>query len=365
MIDISQHQLSLLPESTNQLRSVLHGLEPATGEVADLGQIGRAQVGDFVLQVRPYSFDRVELRGIRRTERDGDATILLVEPLAHLATFMRAHTIPHDQQLFADLPLESGEEFDDLLALYGTRNETEVEAPPGQPGDGRHLLPCEALLDDRRLPARRPRTRDRAFLGQSRLVYKDDGVVFPLRFLFFSAGQARRCHYTIASSSRWSARISGLCGVKPRPRNSSQPPVLLYATLNSRLIRTPTRLTVHSLVGKPVANAHMSNKPLKAAHWLASRCLGRPSGFALSLPTAPLTSANFRARSLTACRDTPRRRATSACDTLRFISRAPSTRRSSSACKPRFATMHPPQHQPSRYNSRGSKMVFKHLTDSQ
>jgi hypothetical protein len=51
MIDMLKIQFSLLPEGSNEFRATLHRLQPSARNVADLGQMRRAQVGDLVLRV--------------------------------------------------------------------------------------------------------------------------------------------------------------------------------------------------------------------------------------------------------------------------------------------------------------------------
>jgi len=125
------------------------------------------------------------------------------------------------------------------------------------------------------------------------------------------------------------------------------------------------RMAVLSSVGNPACSAPLSNAADSAAHCVASSRRGRPKVLALRLPTAPLTSSNCRAHTLTACRDTPSRCATSACVTLRLCSRAPSTRRASIASRSRFVAMPRPRQMTCRINAQGYEMVVNHLADSQ
>src|SRR5574337_1209049 len=352
MGDGLQGEFGLLPEGANQFRSALHRLQATAREVADLGQVSRAQVGDLVLlQVGPDRFDRIQFGGVGRQEGNRDPAVLLFEPLPHAPTLVRADAVPNDQQLVPDLALESAQEFDDLFASDCTVDEAEVEAPPGEPGDGRHLLPGEALLDDRGMPTQPPSASHRALLGQSRLVDEDYRPSLTCG-VFFSAGQVLRFQLAMATSSRCSARFSGFCGEKPRLRNSSQQPELLYVTPNSRLTSTRPRFTVHNSVGKPARSAPLSRAALSVAHWRASSHRGRPSAFALSFPTAPWTASNWCAQRLTDCRDTSSRRATSACGTLRLSRRAPSMRRASIASKSRFVAMRHLRQKTCRNNAR-------------
>src|SRR5487761_2573017 len=188
MVDGSQREFGLLPEGADQARPTLHGLQAPAGERADFGKTGWAQVGDFMfLEVGPDRLDRIEFGCVGWQERDGDLPVLLFQPLANASTLVGADAVPHDQQLAANLALERSQELDDLLAFDRTIEEAEVEAPPGQPGDRRHLLPGEALLDDRRATLEAPSARHRALLRQPGLVDEDYRPSLATG-LFFSAG---------------------------------------------------------------------------------------------------------------------------------------------------------------------------------
>src|SRR5581483_7619155 len=173
MNDTSKGQLCLLPEGTNQLGPSLHGLQPLSREVADLGQARGTQVGDLMLfQIGP----------------NGEAAILLCQPLPQGLALVRSHAVPNDQQRARDLPDQGTEKLDDLLGTDRAIEEAEVKAPPAQSSDGRHLLPREALLDHGGVSFQRPGAGDRTLLRQARLVYEDDGSALPLG-VFFRAGQ--------------------------------------------------------------------------------------------------------------------------------------------------------------------------------
>src|SRR5512144_434123 len=200
MRDGSQAEFGLLPERANEFRPALHRLQASAREVADLRQTCRTQVGDFVLlQVGPDRLDRIELGSVRRQEGNRDLAVLLFEPLAHPPAFVRADAVPNDQQLAPDLALERAKELDDLFAVDRAVDEAEVEAPPRQAGNRRHLLPGKALLDDGGAPAQAPSASHGALLGEPRLVDEDYGS--PFAFGVFLA-PAKSC----ASRSRSPAR---------------------------------------------------------------------------------------------------------------------------------------------------------------
>jgi hypothetical protein len=67
--------------------------------------------------------------------------------------------IPDDQELASDRHPQNFQEFNDLLALDGAREEPEVEAPETLPRDHRQRLPREAALQHGRLTSGSPGAR--------------------------------------------------------------------------------------------------------------------------------------------------------------------------------------------------------------
>jgi len=69
MIDAFQCGLGLPPEEADELRLARHGLQASSGEIADLGEARRTQLGDLVfLQASPDRFYRGQLRRMRGQE---------------------------------------------------------------------------------------------------------------------------------------------------------------------------------------------------------------------------------------------------------------------------------------------------------
>ena len=61
----SERQFSLFPESGDEMRSPLHGLEPVACELADFANCVETEIGDLVfLEVGPDRLDRIEFRGL-------------------------------------------------------------------------------------------------------------------------------------------------------------------------------------------------------------------------------------------------------------------------------------------------------------
>ncbi len=92
---------------------------------------------------------------------------------------------------------------------------------------------------------------------------------------------------------------------------------------------------------------------------------GRPSGFALSLPTAPFTKPNSLVQVLTDCRATPKRCATSACRTPLLSKSAPLSRFASIASKFRFVPMRHPRRIACRHNVRRFDSAVRQLQECQ
>src|SRR5487761_2001905 len=157
----SEGQLSLFPECGDQCGSPLHGLESVASELADFANAVQAKVGDLVfLEVGPDRLYRIEFRRVGWKSSNGDVSVQFFEPCVDLAAAMSGHAVPDDQQWLLDLTLERGQEFDDLLGADGTREKAEVEVPEGQTGNGRKLLPGEAVLEYGRMSAQAPGARD-------------------------------------------------------------------------------------------------------------------------------------------------------------------------------------------------------------
>ncbi|KOT10738.1 hypothetical protein DM77_3446 [Burkholderia mallei] len=118
--------------------------------------------------------------------------------------------------------------------------------------------------------------------------------------------------------------LSVRCSETPSVRSNSHPPVLLYATPNSRSISLRTRASVHCGLAKPAASAPSSSIARSVAHCAEFSRRGRPGAFAMR----PSRSASRFAHLQTDCRDTTSLRATSACGMPDSSKRKPSVRRS-------------------------------------
>lgn len=80
----SDRQLSLLPDRGYQLGAALQELESAPGEVGDLVDVGRAQVGHLAdLEIASDVLDGIELRRISGKVVEDGAIDLRLDKLAH------------------------------------------------------------------------------------------------------------------------------------------------------------------------------------------------------------------------------------------------------------------------------------------
>ncbi len=145
----SERQFSLLPECSDEIRSLLHGFEVISGELTNFANGGKAAIGDLVfLDVSPNGVDGIEFGRVGRQACHGDMAVLSLQPGLNLVAAMRSGTVPDDQQRSCDLTFERAEKFDDLLRADRAGKETEIELPERQAGNGRQLLPGKAALKD-------------------------------------------------------------------------------------------------------------------------------------------------------------------------------------------------------------------------
>src|SRR4051794_2244191 len=174
-----------------------------------LGKVLGAEVRQLVLlPMRPQELDRIELGGIARQLLNLNRALRRVDVISHNSAAVCRQPIPDHQQLALDLPAQLTQKLDHSGTIERARNEFEVEIPEAQSGDGGELMPVEVHLHDRRVSSWRPGPHPMRALGEASLVdehYRlpSDGGVF------FNAGQRLRFQYSIAASSRSSARPTG------------------------------------------------------------------------------------------------------------------------------------------------------------
>ncbi len=133
----------------------------------------------------------------------------------HQAAAMDGRSIPNDQQLAANAPLEMLQKLYDLRAFDRAGVELEIKIPDGQSRNDREAFPVKVVLQHRSLAPWRPSSDPMRPLAQSAFVHKYYGSTLLERF-FFISGQRTRFHCRIAGSSRCVARPTGRWQLQPR-----------------------------------------------------------------------------------------------------------------------------------------------------
>jgi hypothetical protein len=180
------------------------------------------------------------------------------------------------------------EKGNDLGRADGAFNELEVDAPESDARHGRELVPCEAVLQDRRLAFGRPGANAVRPLAYSGLIDEDDDSAFS-RAVFFSAGQRFFFQCRMAASSRFLARPLGRWHEKFSPLSSRHTPDSEYRLELIFSMSLPTRASVHRSVAYPCAKAPASSASTNRFFSISLSCGGRPVRGARS-PRAPAPS---------------------------------------------------------------------------
>src|ERR1017187_3740323 len=324
-----------MPEGADQGGSALHRAPAVASAGFQIGEVSGAAVGQLmVFEMSPDVFGGVEFRGIGRELLDLDRALEGFEGLSPQRRAVRGQAVPAGQQRFADLTPQGVEELDDLRTLDGSGKEPEVEAPEGNAGNGRELMPVKVILQDWRVAARCPSAHPSGPFAQPGLIYEDDDSAL-FCGVFFRTGQRVCFHRLIADSSRSSARPEGRWQEKPRETRMRHTWLSLYARPKRLSMSFPTRGSVHRSVGKPSASAPDLNACINSRRCVWSRPEGRPRGRLFSPSKPAACSCAFHCD--TVVRVTPRRRATSACATPRCNSRPARSRRRCTAFASRSA----------------------------
>ena len=177
------------------------------------GDVVWAAVGEPPFGVGPDGFVGVELRGIGRKGFEMQPGKLMAD-FANSFSFVNARVVPHDEDVSTEVAQQIPEEFADLVVpdVLRVASEVQADAPaPGSHGDARNhgdaIMPV-AMMNDGRLPARRPGLSHCGNQEEARLVDEDDVGTQP-RSVFFTRSQSLRFQRSIFSSSRSRARRSG------------------------------------------------------------------------------------------------------------------------------------------------------------
>src|SRR5580765_3370626 len=91
----------------------------------------------------------------------------------------------------AEMAAEIFEEGDEFGRADGAVDELEVDIPEGDARHGGELVPCEAVLQDRRLASGCPGSNAVWPLAHTGLIYEDDGSAL-FGTVFFSVGHPLR-----------------------------------------------------------------------------------------------------------------------------------------------------------------------------
>jgi len=221
-VTFGSKQFCLLPEGFHQRWPATQPSQSLAGSPAEVGKILGAEIGKFVLlAIAPDIFDRIEFRCIGWQTLQMDAAVLLLDVIPDQAAAVRGQSIPDHRERPANVLLQVFEELDHLRPLDAAGEESKVEIPNGDAGDGRKTVPVEGILQHRRLAPRRPGADPMRSLAQAAFVDKHYGPAL-LEGFFFISGQRTRFHCRMAGSSRWVARPTGRWQLQPKARKIRQ-----------------------------------------------------------------------------------------------------------------------------------------------
>ena len=336
----SQRKLRLFPEGPNKGGAFLHSAQRLSGMFGEVAEVFGTEVGHFMaFPVAPDVFGGIEFRGIGRQSCQMNATFLLGQVVAYTTAAMSRQSIPDDQNLSLDMPLQMAEEIDHLRRLDGAGIKTEIELPPGDAGDGREALPVEVKFQLRRLPARSPGSADMRTFREAAFVYEYDGSAFAAGF-FLRAGQVYCFQRRIASSSRSIAFLEGRWQLQPRLLSSLETWAGWYETPQTSWMTRVMRGRVHRLVSYPRASGPSTSTRRRRSFWGWLKRAFRPARPADRNPRMP-SCLSTRAHRETEVSLTFSSRATSDCFFPLRSSAAPSRRRCSRALKARSSRLMP------------------------
>ena len=179
-----------------------------------------------MFEVSPERLNGVQFRGIGRKEIYIQFTSAL-EKFVNIFSAVREESIPEDEQRFLDMGSECLEEAHDVRAGdIGIGVEGKVKSyaladrSKGQSSNHGYLVVRTGLLvEDRRLPLRRPSAPEQGGQKYPALVNKDK-MRSQCAGFFLMRGHSTLIQRRMAFSSRSRARRSGLWGLHPSERNN-------------------------------------------------------------------------------------------------------------------------------------------------
>ncbi len=113
------------------------------------------------------------------------------------------------------------EKLNDVRTLDGFVVQLKIEIVERDARNHAQRFPVEVMLQDRRLPTRRPSANFMRPGAESTFIDQNDGSAFFLGF-FLRAGQVTFFHSAIAASLRSSARPTGRWQLQPSCRSTFQ-----------------------------------------------------------------------------------------------------------------------------------------------
>lgn len=179
-----------------QVGTSLQAAATATEFVTQGTEAVGTEVGhDTALEPAPHAFDRIEFRGIRRKAVNREPVAVRLEIGRGHETAVRVQPVPEQDDVSPHVAVKVAKEANQIRGSHGLGLEREIggrttRARPvaqrpdrGQPPPG-----AQAMRQDGRPAARRPRAADRGALGESALVEEDDRGP-PACSVFFTRGQ--------------------------------------------------------------------------------------------------------------------------------------------------------------------------------
>lgn len=126
--------------------------KPLNRKAELLSQLAQRPAADprqfHVLQVLPYAFVWIQIRGVARQPLQMNTTSGLAQKAPYLFRAMGRQTVPYDQQLSSYMPQQMTQEANHRFAVEGFRLHTRVELPLRRDGaDRRETIPLGTGLE--------------------------------------------------------------------------------------------------------------------------------------------------------------------------------------------------------------------------
>ena len=185
----------------------------------ELAELVRATVGQGVVRLAPDPFIRVEFWGIRRETLQMKARVLATE-VSDRFTFVRFAVVPDDEDMTAQVAKQIAQELAHLHLPDVLAMQLEVQADPSAMGahcqrrDSGNLVVFVGVPGERRLTIWPPGPTDGRDQEEAGFVDEGDMGAQP-RGVFFTRGESRRFHSSMAASFRCVARRSGFWQLQP------------------------------------------------------------------------------------------------------------------------------------------------------